>query len=567
PTSKAAPLDRPSFTFIDHDDDLTSKRIKDVNARKAIRSHVMRDVRRRERLAGTKRTSKREGRGQPTTTKSQCNPVEDSEERRLVLRNPSQSLTSPTLGANLVGTCFSPRNRLGRDRPPRWTAGPVQCHFNPNPRSLPTAWFFDPFCTLPGADELPSRVAHLIYYWKTVFVPMTFPSGIVGSEIPELDLMVRSSFSDPGSFFGLMSMCAAHRAALGVNHLDALEATGDRNRVGNDTDYCIMKAKSMREMTVKCHSLELSTTNEAFDTIVNLLTGALIAGLFDEARIHLTGLKRMVELRGGIMHQSISSSSILSAIITSDVKAGTGLLAKPVFPLAWDTQPVPHEIQQRIRPPASSPIRRLGSGFWANTLLSPALLRILNVARDIIFYSISVHIAPHTILQSDHDFFRVLNCETEHQLLSYVYDNGVDHSQKEPEIHPIEAVTRVASICFLNYFLIVSPPSSGLGRALTRHLVKAVGNCKLTLLMELPEENFGLYAWALFIGAQGSLGQNERAWFVERLARVAMLCEWQSWEQVSRLLKDYFYIAVAQGPGWQAVWDEAMAGFVIADEA
>ncbi|KAJ5731063.1 uncharacterized protein N7483_005571 [Penicillium malachiteum] len=537
PTSKAAPLDRPSFTFIDHDDDLTSKRIKDVNARKAIRSHVMRDVRRRERLAGTKRTSKREGRGQPTTTKSQCNTVEDSEERRLVLRNPSQSLTTTTIEASIVGTCFSPRSRLGRDRPPRWTAAPVQCHFNPNPRSLPTAWFFDPFCSLPGADELPSRVAHLIYYWKTVFVPMTFPSGLVGSEIPELDLMVRSSFSDPGSFFGLMSMCAAHRAALGVNHLDALEATGDRNRVGNDTDYCIMKAKSMREMTVKCHSLELSTTNEAFDTIVNLLTGALIAGLFDEARIHLTGLKRMVELRGGLMHQSISSSSILSAIITG------------------------------FDPPESSPIRRLGSGFWANTLLSPALLRILNVARDIIFYSISVHLAPHAILQSDHDFFRVLNCETEHQLLSYVYDNGADNNQKEPEIYPIEAVTRVASICFLNYFLIVSPPSSGLGRALTRHLMKAVNNCKLTLLMELPKENFGLYAWALFIGAQGSLGQNERPWFVERLARVAILCEWQSWEQVSRLLTDYFYIAVAQGPGWQAVWDEAMAGFVIADEA
>lgn len=48
------------------------------------------------------------------------------------------------------------------------------------------------------------------------------------------------------------------------------------------------------------------------------LTGVLqlIAGLFDEVRVHLTGLKRMVELRGGITDESIRYSSILSAILT-----------------------------------------------------------------------------------------------------------------------------------------------------------------------------------------------------------------------------------------------------------
>ncbi|KAJ5631686.1 uncharacterized protein N7484_011786 [Penicillium longicatenatum] len=393
---------------------------------------------------------------------------------------------------------------------------------------------------------------------------MTFPSCLKDSEIPELELMVRSSFSDPGSFFGLMSMCAAHRAALAINRLDPFSNPANFDRVTNDSDYCIMKAKSIHEMNTKVRDPRLALSNEAFDTIVNLLTGSLIAGLFDEARVHLTGLRRMVELRGGITHKSISSSSMLSAILTrSDVKAGTGLLATPVFPLTWDTQPVPLEIQHRIRPSPSSPIRRLGSGFWANTLLKPPLLRILNVIRDMIFYSITVQVAPEAIHFSDHDFFRVLNCETEHQLLSYI--NAEDY--RSERIHPIEAVTSVTSICFLNYFLIVSPPSSGLGRALTNHLVRVMNNFRLTLLLELPRENFGLFAWALFIGAQGSLGQPERPWFVERLARVAMLCEWQTWEQVSRILTDYFFIAAAQAPRWRAIWDEAMAGFVIsADE-
>ena len=101
---------------------------------------------------------------------------------------------------------------------------------------------------------------------------MTFPSGLKDSQIPELELMVRSSFSDPGSFFGLMSMCAAHRAALGIGPSDGLPAS---DLVVNDPDYCVMKAKCIREMNVKVRDPTLALTNEAFDTIVNLLTGSV----------------------------------------------------------------------------------------------------------------------------------------------------------------------------------------------------------------------------------------------------------------------------------------------------
>ncbi|KAJ5580105.1 uncharacterized protein N7459_006090 [Penicillium hispanicum] len=570
----AAPLDRPSFTFIDHDDDLTSKRIKDVNARKAIRSHVMRDVRRRERLAGLKRTSRRENRGQRPDVKSQCKVTDESEERRLVLRAASQSsASSPSPVETESRTQFSTSNHR-RGRPTKWMAGHPLSLLSPSPRSLPNSWFMDPFCSLPGSSELPSMVAHLVFYWKSVFVPMTFPSGLKDAETPEVELMVRSSFSDPGSFFGLMSMCAAHRAALAIDHLDVLDdSASGTNRVVNDPDYFVMKAKSIREMNAKVKDPKRALTNEAFDTIVNLLTGSLIAGLFDEVRVHLTGLKRMVELRGGITDESIRYSSILSAILTADVKAGSGLLAKPVFPLTWQAQPVPCEIQQRIRPPASSPIRRLGSGFWANTLLSQPLLRILNVLRDIVFYGIAVQMKPAVIHPSDHDFFRLINCEVEHQLLSYVYTETAEPEfpnsfNLDLDLHPIEIVTRVASICFINHFLIVSPPSSGLGRALTKHLMKAINSCHLSFLLSLPKENFGPFAWALFIGAQGSLGRPERPWFVERLARVAMICEWQTWDQVSRILCDYFFLPVAQDTTWRSIWDEAMAVFVIfADES
>lgn len=169
-SSPAAPLDRPSFTFIDHDDDLTSKRIKDVNARKAIRSHVMRDVRRRERLAGLKRTSRRDSRAHPVPAKSRSKVTEEPEAQSLVLRAHYRSPASSSVvetepGDHLVG----PKQQRGR--PLRWSAGyPLSSHLNPNPRSLPTSWFFDPFCSLPGTFELPSMVAHLVYYCQCQYL-------------------------------------------------------------------------------------------------------------------------------------------------------------------------------------------------------------------------------------------------------------------------------------------------------------------------------------------------------------------------------------------------------------
>lgn len=41
----------------------------------------------------------------------------------------------------------------------------------------------------------------------------------------------------------------------------------------------------------------------------------LVLGLFDEAKIHLTGLKSMVNLRGGITDESIRCSPMLPQIL------------------------------------------------------------------------------------------------------------------------------------------------------------------------------------------------------------------------------------------------------------
>jgi hypothetical protein len=110
---------------------------------------------------------------------------------------------------------------------------------------------------------------------------MTFPNTSKNST-QEMELMARTSFSDPGSFFGLMSMCAAHRAVLASQHSGIFDSESGRGTLlVNDPDYCMMRARSFQEMSAKVRDPTRRLSNEAIDTIINLLTGSVCITLLN----------------------------------------------------------------------------------------------------------------------------------------------------------------------------------------------------------------------------------------------------------------------------------------------
>lgn len=137
----------------------------------------MRDVRRRERLAGLKRTS-RQNRGQNPSK------VVDNNEQTVVIRTSSQSSRPALLGdpKSLLPAIFQ------RDRPDRWSAGyPLPLHSTPNP---PRKWFLDPFFTLPGTTKLASVVAPLLYHCKWYHSQISFCSRSAYSRLSRLKLTI-----------------------------------------------------------------------------------------------------------------------------------------------------------------------------------------------------------------------------------------------------------------------------------------------------------------------------------------------------------------------------------------
>ena len=237
-------------------------------------------------------------------------------------------------------------------------------------------------------------------------------------------------------------------------------------------------------------------------------------------------------------------------------------MTKPVFPLIWASNPVPSHARDRIKPLNCSQLGRFGTAFYANPLISGTLRRIIHVLREVALYSETNETDPTALLPEDHTFFRLLACEAEHQLLSYEFPES-QRTRFLPlgsglELHPVEAVIRTAAICYINHFLIVSLPSSGLGRAVADHVKKAVGGC-LDVLSQLPEDNYPLITWALFVGARGSLGEVGHQWYVERLARMILICGWCSWDEAMNHLSGYIYVPHLQNELWGNIWSEIMA--------
>ncbi|OJD13256.1 hypothetical protein AJ78_06278 [Emergomyces pasteurianus Ep9510] len=629
-SSKASPpLDVPSFTFIDHDDDLASKRIKDTKARKAIRSHVMRDVRRRERLAGLKRTSKRGAAKEkplsPAAGKHNANTETTATKNR---RKSAASASEEDTKQNVDNDSVSGRTTMSASpissselsmisRSPSGGAtsatsvmqgqdGSYSSPF-PSPLADSTAWAFDPFGTLPGSNPSTHTVIDgLIKYFSSVLIPMTFPAE---SKQPQdsknrMGLIISATISEAGPFFGYMSLCAAHRAILQGKHSDLLSTSGGKDRVLYEPDYYMMKARCIGEMNKKMQDPALALTDSAFDIVVSLTSCALTIGDFDEARMHIQGLKKMVDMRGGVTGPSFQGEGVrlLSNLLTCDIMAASGLMTRPFFPLTWDPQPIPPETAEHILPPPTSPLCSTGMALCTNEALSSPLRKALMGLREILFFEHSSAQDSTNFSAVENEIFLFKSHEMEHELLEYPYrltqtaasEITATTTTTEDPFHPLETVARTAAICHISNFFVVSPPSSGLGRALIHHLTLALSRFPTSAFAGLPSSWLDLLAWAAFLGARGSKGQKTKPWFLQRLRDIGQVRGWigasgsgsgsasasasvsgwgwddgeyhyddDGWKEVEEVLKGYLYISDLQSGTFRAIWEEVLEGPVV----
>jgi hypothetical protein len=105
-------------------------------------------------------------------------------------------------------------------------------------------------------------------------IPMTFP--IENKERREgesrMGLVMDSAISEPGAFFGYMSLSAAHKAILSGQHSDVPASSDGKERVLYEPDFYIMKAMCIREINKKLQDPEKALSDEVLDIVVSLLS-------------------------------------------------------------------------------------------------------------------------------------------------------------------------------------------------------------------------------------------------------------------------------------------------------
>lgn len=169
---------------------------------------------------------------------------------------------------------------------------------------------------------------------------------------------------------------------------------------------------------------------------------------------------------------------------------------------------------------------------------------------------------------TDHEVNRIKTYELEHNVLSYPYSHlpaeivSIPNPLSPPPMRPldpIEAITRVAALMYLNVTTVVSDPNSGLARQLVSHLLQSFTGCPWSFVLSLPEPYCqDVLLWALFMGAHGSQKAKEQHWFVEKIADLAAWRGWRDVEAVKAVLRGYLYLDRRHGKCVETVWEAVL---------
>lgn len=558
-----------NFIFVDQAEDLVAvshKRILNQRQRQVIRSHVMQRVRQEELAQGKTRSAARDQRdssrrsskskSRKGSSDSDRSPPNDSSAvlPDSIKKEPTEYKVNPLM--------LTPRN----DENPTTRLVLRPLPFN---KSL-AVHEFDPFDTLPtnGLPHISSEnllsycellcPLHMLYLVLTglagfdVMLPLTFSLETKRAQdrLARQGMVLQSKISNPATFLGFMATVAAHRAVLYGRHKDLAPSDANHDDLITDPEYIRVKHEAMvavRKSFANRETLEQDMVEASF----SLITTATVVGNFEEAKMHLLSISRLVRqvdnLEGSMMWLPISN-----------VKVSVGLLSHPLLPLLFTREIIPQEIKQRISPGPGSDLNRLGSDFIPLEV-SDQLKFLLSGESDLCHFCELSAGESHGLSSEENLILRKKATELEFDLLAYPYENPAFPPDEcnEPQMPALEAIIRVAALGLLQISPHTIIPATGLGRALTRHEIRVTDRWLRERRRCCGVSELKAICWALFIFTQNSLGQVEEAFFTRVLAELIRELWLLTWPDVQVTMRGFLYIPRLQSSIWENIWTES----------
>ena len=468
------------FTFVNRTGSIVSNHQQDEDL-PTIRSHAMREVRRRRGLA-SRTSAQAMVRMRPSTT------VKDGD------RIDSSAHASRPQGISW-GRAFS-----------------------------------GPYCgTAIELDVLPAGVPQQLHYFVYGFTPLTFPTSHIRHECDILRIAMCEG--NPALLHALCAVSTIHRALVPGSTIlagssIAPEDKGEMRRIFLYYKQCAI----VLLQTVLSKAVDIQTQS-SLATVAMLLMIESLSGDTTTADIHRSGLLELVKRYDG---KQKSSDFLVSDMLMSDIKSATSNLSRPSMRPNGKSLSEFDRLKHLPFVPHRPSLTSLGSGFVATKVgryLGPAWILLMCGMRNLINAVEQNFDMEIGVFDVNGAHFLVL----EHQLLSF------RSCTKEDSVFRTQLMEgcRIGALLYCNLCLWNWPKNATLIENLLFHLRTAIS--QWTAESYIPGQ-LPILLWLYFMGSFAASGAEESRWYLNGMEDVSERLEIRDEDHFRCVLASMFYV-------------------------
>ncbi|KAL4789069.1 hypothetical protein BDV19DRAFT_374664 [Aspergillus venezuelensis] len=391
-------------------------------------------------------------------------------------------------------------------------------------QSLSTYGFgsLDPFDSYPPTRLPRQHVQRLIHSFLHKIAFQYYPLDLSPTSNPFLVSWWPLALGDPALFHVSLQTACLDEELLAQKGFRASE---------------ILMADSVALLRQKVMDTSLAVQDGTMDSVITLAAIEFGKGNVKTSKMHVHGVKKLVEIRGGI--NSVRQTSPLTARMVSWVSMI--VMGHPQFRTQDDTGvgdgiPLIPEWQYDMTTMDSDPYFLSIIDMLADEEVINALLRLRGTFER----------ASRAPLSSTrlHDF----TCFVIHRLLLH----HPDSKPGQPAPSPTTECIRYATIL---YMLFIHGPTYYSHEIFTNNLIRRLIS-NLETLYSLPRCYESLDIWIIAIGLVASLNTPQYGWFVDKATHIVSSLQISSWIDILAHIKAILWMETAQSECiFRSHWD------------
>ncbi|CAG8948966.1 hypothetical protein HYFRA_00002094 [Hymenoscyphus fraxineus] len=390
------------------------------------------------------------------------------------------------------------------------------------------AGFLDPFDSYPQTSLPRIRVQGLIHHFLSKIAFQYYPLDLNPGSNPFIASWWPLALTDPALFnvsLQTASLDDELREQRGFPHSETLMA-----------DSVVLVRKKIQDPS-------LAFQDATMDAVVTMAAIEFGKGKFEVSKMHISGVIRMVEVRGGL--QEVKKSSPLTARMVPWV--AMLVYGTPQFPTQNDFGFGDGVSTTQIWKEASSTDLDTNGLVLGSLDLEPSIQDIFSRLRNV--FSHFSNINPHKFSEMSSTDLHDLTCFILHRLLPII------ETPNTPS--PALTISNCLRCAISIYFLIIHGPTYYSHTSLLTFLVLRLQK-HLELLPELVNADDSLKLWLVSLGMTASKGITDDYWFAEQASILATSSNIRSWEDVVVRLRDVLWLDTQRCRPIFQTWEEVL---------